>query len=79
MQATCEAPKTIWLRTNWPVVPLNLSLCKHLDAVEDALYLGVAGFPDPKRPGFFHLRSGGKSYYIHMPTAITGVYLIGVF
>jgi hypothetical protein len=49
-----------------------------LDAVESALYRGVAGVPDPKRPGFFDIRTGGKSYYIHIPTAITGVYLIGV-
>jgi len=78
MQVTCDAPKTIWLRTSWPVVPLNPSLWGHLDAVESALYRGVAGVPDPKRPGFFDIRTGGKSYYIHIPTAITGVYLIGV-
>ena len=58
-------------------MPLKPSLWKHLDALEDALYRGVAAIPDPKRPGFFDIQTDGSWYYVHIPSVITGVYLIG--
>jgi hypothetical protein len=57
-------------------VPLNDSLWWHLPAVEDALHNGVPAIRDPRRPEFYEFEIAGNWYYIHIPTRITGVYLV---
>src|SRR5687767_2008824 len=76
MQSTYKRPGTVWLRTDRPVVPLNDSLWWHLPEVEDALHNGVAAIADAHRREFYEFETAGNWYYIHVPTRITGVYLV---
>ena len=76
MRATHSMPPTTWLRTDHPVVPINPSTWNHLREVETALRLGVTATADTKRPGFYEVEVGDNWYYIHIPSRISGVYLV---
>ena len=76
MRAIPPKPPTTWLRTDHPVVPINPSTWEHLSEVETALHLGVTATADTKRPGFYEIEVGEHWYYIHIPSRITGVYLV---
>ena len=78
MQATRQTPQTVWLRTNHPVRSIDPSMWNHLAVLESALIRGVAGMSDTKRPGFYEIEVGDNWYYIHIPSRISGVYLISV-
>src|SRR5262245_52725245 len=70
--------RTIWLRTDRPVVPMNTVHWHHLLAVQNALQQGVFATTDAKRPEFYELEVEDRWYYIHVPSRIAGVYLIAV-
>src|ERR1043165_8218812 len=76
MRATYSMPPKTWLRTDYPVVPINPSTWQHLGEVEDALHHGISATADTKRPGFFEIEVGDNWYYIHIPSRIEGVYLV---
>src|SRR5262245_14664692 len=77
MKAHYQNFQTHWLRTNHPVSSMNSSLWKHLPAVEYALQAGVSATRDKQRPEFYEIEIGNHWYYIHIPSRISGVYLIG--
>lgn len=66
----------MWLRTDHPVVPINPSTWEYLRDVQGALQLGVMAKADTNRPGFYEIELGPIWYYIHIPSRITGVYLV---
>src|SRR5262245_51075667 len=70
------ACRTIWLRTDRPVVPTNTADCHHLPAVERALDQGVFAIRDVKRPEFYEIEVEDTWYYIHTSSCIAGVHLI---
>src|SRR4051812_38121218 len=75
--ATSPTPSAVvWLRTDRPVVPVNPSTWGHLREVENTLHHGVSATTDRKRPGFYEIEAGDNWYYIHIPSRITGVYLV---
>ena len=76
MRATYSIPPVTWLRTDHPVVPINPSTWPHLHTVEAALRVGVTATADTQRPGFYEIEVGDNWYYIHIPSKITGVYLV---
>ena len=76
MRATYLKPPATWLRTDHPVVPINPSTWEHLREVESALHRGITAAADTKRPGFYEIEVGDNWYYIHIPSRITGVYLV---
>ena len=76
MRATHPKHPAAWLRTDNPVVPINPSTWEHLREVEAALQLGVLATADTKRPGFYEIEVGDNWFYIHIPSRITGVYLV---
>jgi hypothetical protein len=86
MRATYKTPPAAppatsavtWLRTDHPVVPINPSTWGHLREVEAALQLGVTATADANRPGFYEIEVGNNWFYIHIPSRITGVYLVAV-
>ena len=65
-----------WLKTDQPVVPINPSTWQHQHEVENALRLGVTAIADDKRPGFYEIEVGSNWYYIHIPSRISGVFLV---
>jgi hypothetical protein len=79
MRASYSNPPTTWLRTDYPVVPINPSTWEHLGEVESVLHRGISAAADAKRPGFYEIEVGDNWYYIHIPTSrIAGVYLVAV-
>jgi hypothetical protein len=68
--------RTIWIRTDRPVVPTNTADWHHLLAVQDALQQGLFAIADSNRPEFYEIRLEDNWYYIHIPSRIAGVYLI---
>jgi len=40
------------------------------------LHQGVAAVPDPQHPEFYEIELGDRWFYIHIPSRITGVYLV---
>ena len=76
MSGSSQNPKAVWLRMDRPVVPVDISISNHLEAVEDALSRGVLATADASRPGFYEFEVGDSWYYIHIPCRIVGVYLI---
>jgi hypothetical protein len=68
--------KTIWVRTDRPVIPTNTADWRQLLAVQNALQEGTLAIADPKRPEFFEVEIEDNWYYIHIPSRIAGVYLI---
>jgi hypothetical protein len=57
---------------------VNPSTWDHLHEVENALHHGVAATTDLNRPGFYEIEEGDNWFYIHIPSRITGVYLVAV-
>jgi hypothetical protein len=78
MHETSGLCRTIWLRTDRPVVPANTVDWRHLLAVQTALSGGVFSAADAKRAEFYELEIAGYWYYIHIPIRIAGVYLVAV-
>ena len=78
MKIMKAAQRATWLKTDDPVVPINPSTWQHQREVETALRLGVTAVPDDKRPGFYEIQVGTNWYYIHIPSRISGVYLVAV-
>ena len=76
MQKTSRISRTIWVRTDRPVIPTNTADWHHLLAVENALQQGIFAVADSKRPEFFEIEIEDSWYYIHIPSRIAGVYLI---
>src|SRR5215470_2569852 len=76
MQKTSSISRTIWVRTDRPVIPTNTADWRHLLAVQNALQDGVLAIADSKRPEFFEVEIENNWYYLHIPTRIAGVYLI---
>lgn len=70
------ACRTIWLRSDRPVVPTNTADWHHLPAVERALHQGVFAIRDVKRPEFYEIEVEDAWYYIHISSRIPGVHLI---
>src|SRR5262245_9712068 len=68
--------RTIWLRTNRPVVPTNTANWRDLLAVQNALQQGLFAHADIKRPEFYEMEIDDNWYYVHVPSRIAGVYLI---
>ena len=68
--------RSTWLRTDRPVVPTNTADWHHLLAVQNALHEGLFAFRDAKRPEFYQIEVEDNWYYIHVPSRISGVYLI---
>jgi hypothetical protein len=75
MREISGACRTIWLRTDRPVVPTNTASWHHLPAVENALHQGIFAVAD-KRPEFYEIEIEDYWYYIHIPNRIAGVYLL---
>ena len=67
---------TTLLKTDRPVVAINVLMRHYLPALEAVLRRGVTAIADPRRSGFYELDTGGNWYYIHIPSRIAGVYLI---
>ena len=68
--------RTIWLRTDRPVVPTKTADWHHLPAIENALHQGLFAIRDMKRAEFYEIEVADNWYYIHIPSRIAGVYLI---
>src|SRR5262245_54433864 len=68
--------RTIWLRTDRPVIPTNTANWHHLLEVQTALHQGVFATADIKRREFYEIEIEDNWYYIHIPSRIAGVYLI---
>ena len=75
MKATHQTPTT-WLRTDYPVVPINASAGSYAAGVQAALHQGVIAAEDAQRPGFYEFEAGDNWYYVHIPIRIPGVYLV---
>jgi len=58
------------------VVPINPSTGEHVREVEAALRRGVTARVDPNREGFYEIEVGHNWFYIHIPSRISGVYLV---
>jgi len=69
---------TTWLRSDWPVIPSHASMWKYLPELEHALHRGVIAVRDPDRPAFYEIEIGPHWFYVHIPSRITGVYLVAV-
>jgi hypothetical protein len=76
MQEIAGTSRTIWVRTDRPVIPTNTADWHHLLAVQDALQEGIFAIADAKRPEFFEMEIEDTWYYLHIPSRIAGVYLI---
>jgi hypothetical protein len=68
--------RTIWLRTDRPVVPTNYVDWHHLLDVQAALHQGLFAIADAKRREFYEIEVEANWYYIHIPSRVAGVYLI---
>jgi len=68
--------RTIWLRTDRPVVPTKTADWQHLPTIENALHQGLFAIRDMKRAEFYEIEVADNWYYIHIPSRIAGVYLI---
>jgi hypothetical protein len=77
MHETTGIRQAIWLRTDRPVVPTNTVDWRHLLAVQNALAAGVFAIADGKRSEFYEIEIADYWYYIHIPSRIAGVYLVG--
>src|SRR5262245_46489118 len=71
-----KALATTWLRTDYPVIPVNPSGWDYLPEVEAARRRGVAATADNHRPGFFEIEIGDNWYYVHVPSRLRAVYLV---
>jgi hypothetical protein len=49
---------------------------RHLPEIQNALHQGLFAIRDMKRPEFYEIEVADNWYYIHIPSRITGVYLI---
>ena len=82
MKIMKAAQRLTWLKTDDPVIPINSStspsIWQHQREVETALRLGVTAIADDKRPGFYEIEVNSNWYYIHIPSRISGVYLVAV-
>ena len=67
---------TTLLKTDRPVVAINVLMRHYLPALEAVLRRGVTAIADPRRSGFYELDTGGNWYYIHIPNGRAHVYLI---
>jgi len=76
MHETARVARTIWLRTDRPVVPTNTMDWRHLPAIQNALHQGLFAIRDMKRAEFYQIEVADSWYYIHIPSRIAGVYLI---
>jgi len=76
MHDISRVSRTIWVRTDRPVVPTKTVDWRHLLAVQNALRQGLFAIVDLKRPEFFEIETEGNWYYIHIPSHIAGVFLI---
>jgi hypothetical protein len=76
MHEIAKVSKTIWLRTDRPVVPTKTTDWHHLPAIENALQQGLFAIRDMKRAEFYEIEVADNWYYIHIPSRIAGVYLI---
>jgi hypothetical protein len=76
MHETARVARTIWLRTDRPVVPTNTMDWRHLPAIQNALHQGLFAIRDMKRAEFYEIEVADNWYYIHIPSRIAGVYLI---
>ena len=76
MQENARVARTIWLRTDRPVVPTNAMDWRHLPAIQNALHQGLFAVRDMKRAEFYEIEVADYWYYIHIPSRIAGVYLI---
>jgi len=76
MHETARVARTIWLRTDRPVVPTNTVDWRHLPAIQNALHQGLFAIRDMKRAEFYQIEVADSWYYIHIPSRIAGVYLI---
>jgi hypothetical protein len=76
MHETARVARTIWLRTDRPVVPTNTMDWRHLPAIQNALHQGLFAIRDMKRAEFYEIEVADSWYYIHIPSRIAGVYLI---
>lgn len=76
MNLTYQNPTTTWLRTQYPVRPVNASLWMHLHKVQTALREGVAAAISGQRPEFYEIELQGVWYYIHVPRRMKRAYLV---
>jgi len=76
MHEIARVARTIWLRTDRPVVPTNTMDWRHLPEIQNALHQGLFAIRDMKRREFYEIEVADNWYYIHIPSRITGVYLI---
>ena len=76
MHEIARVARTIWLRTDRPVVPTNAMDWRHLPAIQNALHQGLFAVRDMKRAEFYEIEVADNWYYIHIPSRIAGVYLI---
>ena len=76
MHQMSRTSRTVWVRTDRPVVPTKTADWHHLLAVQDALQQGLFAVKDLKRPEFFEIEIEDDWYYIHIPSRIAGIYLI---
>ena len=77
MHEIARVARTIWLRTDRPVVPTNTTDWHQLPAIQNALHHGLFALKDMKRAEFYEIEIADHWYYIHIPSRIAGVYLIG--
>jgi hypothetical protein len=78
MDETSRIPRRTWIRSNRAVVATKDVDWRHLLALQTALQEGLFATPDVKRREFFEIEIDAHWYYIHIPSCITGIYLIDV-
>ena len=76
MSITSPITRTIWLRSDQPVVPVSPAVWDHLSEVEFALRVGVDAVMDERHPGFYEIEIGDNWYYVHVPSRLRAVYLV---
>jgi len=76
MHEISRTSRTVWLRTDRPVVTTKTTDWRYLLEVQNALQHGLFATADSKRPEFFEIDIQSTWYYIHIPSRIAGIYLI---
>jgi hypothetical protein len=55
---------------------MNAAMWSHLPQLEATLHRGVRAVADANRAGFYDIEIDNNWYYIHIPSRISGVYLV---
>jgi hypothetical protein len=76
MEESDDMQRRVWLRTDRPIVPMNAGMWTYLPELEATLHRGVHAVADNRRVGFYDIEIGSNWYYIHIPSRISGVYLV---